>query len=80
MLCHRAKLGALNGAQTRKAFIARKKTDGSAVIFFKNFMELFGVIGMIFAVPLVSVLYVLIKDDVARRLKKKSSPEASKSE
>jgi len=42
--------------------------------------KLFGVIGMIFAVPLVSVLYVLIKDDVARRLKKKSSPEASKSE
>lgn len=33
--------------------------------------NLFGVIGMIFAIPVTAVLYVLLKDDANRRLKKK---------
>lgn len=33
--------------------------------------NLFGVIGMIFAIPVTAVLYVLLKDDANRRLKRK---------
>lgn len=33
--------------------------------------NLFGVLGMIFAIPVTAVLYVLLKDDANRRLKKK---------
>ncbi len=34
--------------------------------------NLFGVIGMIFAIPVTAVLYVLLKDDANRRLKRKN--------
>ncbi len=34
--------------------------------------NLFGVVGMIFAIPITAVLYVLIKDDVNQRLEKKN--------
>lgn len=33
--------------------------------------NLFGVIGMIFAIPVTAVLYVLVKDDANRRLQRK---------
>ena len=39
--------------------------------------KLFGLIGMIFFIPLVSVVYILVSEDVGKRLKKKAEDEAS---
>ena len=36
----------------------------------------YGIIGMLVAVPLFSVIYTLIRDGVSKRLKKKGIPEA----